>query len=110
MFIIISHVVKDHYTIFILLIKITFVFCAHMQIYVPIAVAAPSEAWTVFACSNTGVVGSNRTRSMDGYVRLFCVCVVLWADPPSKESYRLRTRIRLRNWKAVKTQQMAVDR
>jgi hypothetical protein len=35
------------------------------------------EAWTVFACSNTGIVGSNPTRGMDVYVRLFCVCVVL---------------------------------
>jgi hypothetical protein len=52
-------------------------------------VAARSEAWTVFARSNTGIVGSNPTRGMDVYVRLFCVvlfCVSVAAlrpaDPP----------------------------
>jgi hypothetical protein len=38
----------------------------------PVTVAAlseGSEAWTVFASSNTGVVGSNPTRSMDVCVR-----------------------------------------
>jgi hypothetical protein len=43
----------------------------------PITVAARSKAWTVFARSNTGIVGSNRTRGMDICVRLFCVHVVL---------------------------------
>jgi hypothetical protein len=43
----------------------------------PITVAALSKTWTVFSRLNTGVVGSNRTRGMDVYVRLFCVCVVL---------------------------------
>jgi hypothetical protein len=43
----------------------------------PITVAARSKAWTVFARSNTGIVGSNPTRGMDVCVRLFCVCVVL---------------------------------
>jgi hypothetical protein len=60
----------------------------------PITVAARSKAWTVFARSNTGIVGSNPTWGMDVYVRLFCVCAVLYvevaalrlADPPSKES------------------------
>jgi hypothetical protein len=36
-----------------------------------------SKAWTVFARSNTGVLGSNPTRDMDVCVRLFCVCGVL---------------------------------
>jgi hypothetical protein len=43
----------------------------------PITVDVRSKVWTVFALSNIGVVGSNRTRGMDVYVRLFCVCVVL---------------------------------
>jgi hypothetical protein len=43
----------------------------------PIAVAARSKAWTVFAHSNTEIVGSNRTQDMDVCVRLFCVYVVL---------------------------------
>jgi hypothetical protein len=62
----------------------------------PNTVAARPKAWTVFAHSNTGVVGSNPTRGMDVCVRLFCVCVVLcvgrgnatgWSL--SKEFYRL---------------------
>jgi hypothetical protein len=40
-------------------------------------VAASSKALTVFACSNTGIVGSNPTRDMDVCLRLFCMCVVL---------------------------------
>jgi hypothetical protein len=40
-------------------------------------VAPRSEAWTVFARSNAGIVGSNPTQSMDVCVHLFCVCVVL---------------------------------
>jgi broad specificity polyphosphatase/5'/3'-nucleotidase SurE len=36
----------------------------------PITVAAPSEAWTVFVRSNTGIAGSNPTQDMD-----VCVCV-----------------------------------
>jgi hypothetical protein len=35
------------------------------------------KAWTVFARSNTGVLGSNLTRGMDICVRLFCIYVVL---------------------------------
>jgi hypothetical protein len=42
-----------------------------------ITVAAPSKAWTVFAPSISGIVGSNSTQGMDVCVRLFCVCVVL---------------------------------
>jgi hypothetical protein len=43
--------------------------------------------WTVFALSNTGVVGSNLTRGMDVCVPLFCICAVAalqWADPRSR--------------------------
>jgi hypothetical protein len=40
----------------------------------PITVAARSEAWTVFARSNAGIVSSNPTRGMDVSVRLFCLC------------------------------------
>jgi hypothetical protein len=35
----------------------------------PITVAAPPKAWTAFARSNAGIVGSNPTQNMD-------VCVV----------------------------------
>jgi hypothetical protein len=40
----------------------------------PITETAGSEAWTVFAYSNTGVVGSNHTRGMDVTLGLFCLC------------------------------------
>jgi hypothetical protein len=43
----------------------------------PITAAAGSKAWTVFARSNAGIVGSNPTQGMGVCVRLFCVCVVL---------------------------------
>jgi hypothetical protein len=39
----------------------------------PITVAALSKAWTVFARSNTGIVGSTPTEDMDVFVVLFCV-------------------------------------
>jgi hypothetical protein len=42
-----------------------------------ITVAARSEAWTVFARSNTGIMGSNPTWGTDVCVHLFCVCVAL---------------------------------
>jgi hypothetical protein len=82
----------------------------------PIAVAAPSEAWTVLARSNTGIVGSNPTRGMDACFMcvysvfvLFCMQVeaLRRADPPSKESYLLC--IGSRNWKAAKAQQRVVE-
>jgi hypothetical protein len=84
----------------------------------PNTVAARSKVWTVFARLNTGIVGSNPTLGMDVYVCLFCVCVVLRvgsglrrADPPSKESYRLR--IGEETGKEAKVQQKdcrAIDR
>jgi hypothetical protein len=40
-------------------------------------VGARSKALTVFARSNTKIVGLNFTRIMDVCVRLFCICVVL---------------------------------
>jgi hypothetical protein len=43
----------------------------------PITVATWSEAWTVLAHSNAGIVGSNPTQGMDVCVRLFWVSVVL---------------------------------
>jgi hypothetical protein len=45
-------------------------------------VAARSEAWTVFARSNTGIVCSNPTLGMNVRVRLFCVCVVTCKQRP----------------------------
>jgi hypothetical protein len=39
----------------------------------PITVAERSKAFTVFACSEAGIMGSNSTQGMDFYC--FCVCV-----------------------------------
>jgi hypothetical protein len=57
----------------------------------PITVAARSEAWTVFAPSNTGIVGSNPTQDMDIFVHLLGVQLASLrrADPSYKESYGL---------------------
>jgi hypothetical protein len=73
-----------------------FSFPCHTYIYSPITLGARSKAWTVFARSNAGVVGSNPTGGMDVCVRLFCVWVLLCVGsglatgwPLSKESYRL---------------------
>jgi hypothetical protein len=50
-------------------------------IYIPLHVSKPitkamrSKAWTAFARSNTGIMGSNPTQGMDVCLRLFCVCV-----------------------------------
>jgi hypothetical protein len=83
--------------------------------YFPITVAALSKAWTVFACSNTRIVGSNPTWGMVVCVRLFCVCVVLCVgsgivtgSSPSKESYRLRKNDKETEMVA-KVQQRAVE-
>jgi hypothetical protein len=52
--------------------------CLPYRRHLPITVAARSKAWTVFACSNTGVLRSNPTQRICLYCgRLFCVCVVL---------------------------------
>jgi hypothetical protein len=63
----------------------------------PITLPPWSGAWTVFACSKTGIMSWNPTWGME-------VCAVLCAlhraDPPSKEFYRLCKRPR--NWKSDK--------
>jgi hypothetical protein len=51
-------------------------FCG-LFLWRPITVAARSKAWTVFARSNAGIMGSNLTQSMDVCIRLFSLCVVL---------------------------------
>jgi hypothetical protein len=56
-------------------------FCSYLQgrATVPLTVATRSKAWTVFACSNTGIVCSNPTQGINICVCLFCICVVLRA-------------------------------
>jgi hypothetical protein len=56
----------------------------HLKIYcyyyfwlyfqVPVTVAEQSEAWTVFARSDAGIVGSNHTQGTD----VWCVCVCVY--------------------------------
>jgi hypothetical protein len=60
-------------------------------------VAAQCKAWTVFARSKAGIVGSNPTQGMDVCVCVYSVFVLFFvqvaalrrADHSSKESYRL---------------------
>jgi hypothetical protein len=44
---------------------------------VSIIVAATSKAWTVFARSSAGILGSNSTQAMGVCVCVYFVCVVL---------------------------------
>jgi hypothetical protein len=63
----------------------------------PITVVALSKAWTVFAQSNAGIVGSNPTQGMDVCVCVYSVFVLSCvqvaalrrADHSSKQSYLL---------------------
>jgi hypothetical protein len=80
----------------------------------PITVAAQSKAWTVFARSNAGIVGSNLTQGLDIYVRLPCVCVVLCVGSGLASGWSpvqgvLLTVCRLRNWKVAKVQQRGIE-
>jgi hypothetical protein len=45
----------------------------------PITVTLQSKTWTVFAHSNTGIMGSNPTWGMDVCVCLFCIYAALYA-------------------------------
>jgi hypothetical protein len=71
---------------------------------VPFMLAAQSEAWTVFAHLNSGIVGSNPTWGMDVRVRLFCFHAVLCAGsglatgPSPVQGVPLCKRFR--NWKS----------
>jgi hypothetical protein len=74
--------------------------------HTPITVAARSKAWTVFARSNTGIVGSNSTQGMDVCMPLFCLCCSVCRYRPY-EGLILRPRsptdlLRLRNWSETK--------
>jgi hypothetical protein len=54
-----------------------FILVLYWELYLygkPTTVAALSKARTVFACSNTGIVGSNPTQSMG--VCIVCSCSV----------------------------------
>jgi hypothetical protein len=72
---------------------------------VSVSVVARSEAWTVFAHSNTGFVDSNPNWGMDACVRLFCVCAVVCVGSGLATGWSLvqgvpPTVCRLRNWKS----------
>jgi hypothetical protein len=65
----------------------------------PITVTVLSKAWTLFARSNTGVMGSNPTRGMDVCVRFFCICAVLCAGSGLSTGSPTDCVKRLKNWK-----------
>jgi hypothetical protein len=67
------------------------------------------NAWTAFACSNSGVMGSNPTQGMGVCVHLICLCGVLfagsslttgWPPPPPPSPRSPANCIGLRNWKS----------
>jgi hypothetical protein len=73
----------------------------------PITLAERSEAWTVFAPSSTGIMGSNPNQDMDVCLRLCCVCVVLYVGSSLETGWSpvqgvLPTEIGLRNWSETK--------
>jgi hypothetical protein len=67
-----------------------------------ITAAARSVAWTIFARSNTGIVGSNPTQGMD-------VCLLLFSVGSGLETCwstiqgALPTALGLRNWSETKS-------
>jgi hypothetical protein len=79
-----------------------------------ITVAARSKAWTVFARSKTGAMGSNPTRGMDVCVRLFCDFAVLCAGSGLATGWSPVQRVlhcvkNQETEKAAKAQQRAVE-
>jgi hypothetical protein len=79
------------------------VYIASVICWLPITVAARSKAWTVFARSNAGIVGSNPTEGMNICVCLFSDCIGsgLASDwYPVQEV--LPTVLGLRNWSETK--------
>jgi hypothetical protein len=73
---------------------------------VPITVAALSKVWTVFPCSNAGIMGSNPAQGMDVRLCLFCVCIgsglAMGWSPVQGVLPTLPTVLGLRNWRETK--------
>jgi hypothetical protein len=75
------------------------------SIFKPVTVAERSKAYTVFARSEAGIVGSNSTQGMDVWYlvfvcvcvyAIFCVCVQVEVlqrtDHQPKESYQMSSK------------------
>jgi hypothetical protein len=88
---------------------ISYMYTALTNLGRPIIVVARSKTWTVFARSNTGVVGSNPTQGMNICVRLFCVCVVLWV-PRRRWVDNIKMDLREIGWDGADWMDMAHDR
>jgi hypothetical protein len=71
-----------------------------IDIAYPITVAARYKACTVFARSNTGIMGSNPTHGIDVCVRLVCVVLCIGRGRATDRSVKgvLSTMYGLRNW------------
>jgi hypothetical protein len=79
-----------------------------------ITVSAQCKTWTVFAHSNTGIVGLNPTGGMAVCVPLFWVCVVLCVGSGLATGWSLVQGVlqivyRLRNWKSGPGPNRTVD-
>jgi hypothetical protein len=57
---------------------LSFIYLVQFILNVTIYCRLPVKVRAVFACSNTGVVGSNPTRGMKVRLRLLCFCAVLY--------------------------------
>jgi hypothetical protein len=71
--------------------KVTFQLYKGKFVCKPITLTALFKARNIFACSNTGIVGSNPTRGMNMCMRLFCMFLLFslssgwrYVDPQSK--------------------------
>jgi hypothetical protein len=57
----------------------------HWHQHKPVTLAAQSKAWTVFARSEAGIVGSNPNQGMDvwcGYAFILCLCCPVFRYRP----------------------------
>jgi hypothetical protein len=56
-------------------IAVTYVYIMFVNVHGSVMLAVWSKALTGFDCLSISIVGSNFTRGMEVYLRLFCVCV-----------------------------------
>jgi hypothetical protein len=98
-----------------------FLFTSHYMFRSLMTVAALSEAWTVFARSNTAIVGSNPTQGMHVCVCVYSVFVLSCvqvaalrrADHSPKESYHykgLQSHWWMKKWNMFRSAEIIIRR